>query len=150
MLLWRVSKHANLDGRGGLLASARWHSQGSPVVYLATSPAGALLEVLVHLELTPGDFPRSYRLLKAEVSDEVPVPRIEAESLPRGWQFHAAVTRSKGDEWLAALSSALLAVPSALVPETFNVMLNPRHPDAAQVRVLAHRQYGFDPRLFER
>ena len=47
MFLWRISNHSALDGRGGLYAPARWHSQGHPVVYLATSPAGALVEVLV-------------------------------------------------------------------------------------------------------
>jgi len=58
MFLWRISNHATLNGRGGLYTSARWHTAGRLVVYLAESSAGALLEALVHLELKPGRLPK--------------------------------------------------------------------------------------------
>ena len=57
MFLWRISNYRTLDGRGGLETSARWHSQGRPIVYLAESVSGALLEVLVHFELVRHGFP---------------------------------------------------------------------------------------------
>ena len=82
MFLWRISNHSTLDGRGGLHAAARWHSQGYAIVYLAASPAGALVEVLVHLELDPQRLPASYRMLKAEAPDEAQPRRITAASLP--------------------------------------------------------------------
>jgi RES domain-containing protein len=148
MFLWRISNHATLDGRGGLLASARWHSKGRPVVYLATSPAVAVLEALVHLELNIADLPESYRLLKAEAPDGLRRLRIAADSLPKGWEMDENVSRARGDEWLAEGTSAILEVPSAIVPETVNVLLNPRHRDAGRVAILWHKQFPYDRRLF--
>jgi RES domain-containing protein len=149
MFLWRISNHAELDGRGGLLASARWHTQGRPVVYLAASPAGALVEVLVNLELDAARLPGNYTMLKVEAPDDVPIRRIELASLPEGWAGDLAISRSRGDEWLAGGESALLEVPSAILPDTFNMLLNPRHPDAGRVRVVGQRAYPYDRRFFK-
>ena len=149
MFLWRISNHSALDGRGGLYAAARWHSQGRAVVYLATSPAGALVEVLVHLELDPQRLPATYRMLKAEAPDQVEVTRIPMASLPRTWRDDLLLTRGKGDEWLSTGQSALLEVPSAILPETFNLLLNPRHPDAERVDVLWHEPFPYDRRFFK-
>ncbi len=147
MLLWRISNHATLDGRGGLAASARWHTEGREVVYLAESPAGALVEALVHLELDPARLPKSYRLLKAEAPDNLSMKTITGANLPRSWIADQIATRTVGDEWLASKTTALLRVPSAIVPETFNVLLNPEHPDAGSVQVLWQEEHPWDARL---
>jgi len=149
MFLRRISNHEGLDGRGGLLASGRWHTQGRPIVYLAASPAGALVEVLVNLELDAARLPRSYTLLKAEAPDDLLVRRIEVGSLPEGWKGDLTITRNLGDEWLAAGESALLEVPSAILPDTSNVLLNPQHPDAGRIRVVGQQAYPYDRRLFK-
>ena len=149
MVLWRISNHTTLAGRGGLLASARWHTQGRPIVYLAQSPAGALTEVLVHLELEPDDLPRSYKLLKVEVPGDVAVARVDLAALPKRWKDKLTITRTIGDKWLASRKTALLRVPSVIVPETFNVLLNPEHPDARRIKVLSHQRYPWDERLFK-
>jgi RES domain-containing protein len=149
MFLWRISNHEGLDGRGGMLASARWHTQGRPVVYLAASPAGALVEVLVNLELDAARLPGSYMMLKVEAPDDILVRRIEMASLPSGWAGDLSISRSLGDEWLAGGESALLEVPSAIVPDTFNVLLNPQHPDAGRIKVVWQRAYPYDRRFFK-
>ena len=149
MLLWRISNHATLDGEGGLIASARWHTQGHPVLYLAETPAGALVEVLVHLELDPAHLPRSYKLLKAEAPDNISRREIGKAELAANWTQDLRATRELGDGWLRSRSTALLLVPSAIVPETFNVLLNPHHPEAARVRIVSHRDYPWDKRLLE-
>jgi RES domain-containing protein len=141
MILWRISRHSTLDGHGGLLASARWHTRGQPIVYLAESPAGALLEVLVHLELTVDSLPSHYGLLKAEAPDETSLRTLGPLDLSEDWVSDVILTRSIGDEWLASGSEVLLRVPSAIVPETFNVLLNPTHPDAGRVQALWHQEY---------
>jgi RES domain-containing protein len=146
VFLWRISNHERLDGRGGLIASARWHTRGRPVVYLATTPAGALVEALVHLELKPDQLPKSYRLLKAEAPDDL--PKMYFSALTDDWRQNEIASRTLGDEWLARADAALLEVPSVILPETFNVLLNPAHPDAARVQVLWHEAYPFDQRLF--
>jgi RES domain-containing protein len=149
MFLWRISNHAGLEGRGGLLASARWHTRGRAVVYLAKSPAGALIEVLVNLELDAARLPGSYTMLKVEAPDDIQVMRVEVASLPEGWAGDMSISRSRGDEWLVGGESALLEVPSAILPATFNVLLNPQHPDAARVRVVWQRAYPYDRRFFK-
>ena len=149
MILWRISNHSTLDGRGGLHASARWHSRGHAIVYLASSPAGALVEVLVHLELDPQRLPASYRMLKAEAPDENSMRRLSTASLPDNWRDDHSLTRRVGDAWLIAGQSALLEVPSAILPETFNMLLNPHHPHAQRVAVLWHRPFPFDRRFFK-
>jgi RES domain-containing protein len=147
MFLWRIGNHTTLDGRGGLLASARWHTQGRAVVYLAESPAGALVEVLVHLELDPAHLPKSYRLLKTQAPDDLAMQTIARADLPSGWINNETATRTVGDEWLGSGTSALLRVPSVIVPETYNVLLNPEHADAAKVKVLWQPEYPWDARL---
>jgi RES domain-containing protein len=149
MFLWRISNHSTLDGRGGLFASARWHTGGRRLVYLAATPAGALVEILVHLELDPAHLPRSYQLLKAEAPDAIRAATIDVTTLPENWREDTTVSRTKGDEWLASGTSALLEVPSAILPETFNFLLNPLHPDSGRISVLWHRPYPYDPRLFQ-
>jgi RES domain-containing protein len=150
MFLWRISNHPTLDGRGGLEASARWHTQGRPIVYLAETVAGALLEVLVHLELSPIRLPKSYRLLKVEAPDELSMRELSASDLSENWTCDETETRTLGDEWLASERTPLLRVPSAIAPETFNVLLNSAHEQARHLRIISHLEYPWDPRLISR
>ena len=147
MILWRISKHSALDGRGGLFASARWHTHGRPIVYLAESPAGALLEALVHLELVTGAYPAHYGLLKIEAPTGISRRKVETARLSQNWFKDLVETRTIGDEWLASRSALFLRVPSVLVPETFNVLFNPGHPDSGKVRILWYAEYPWDARL---
>ncbi len=150
MFLWRISNHRTLDGRGGLETSARWHSQGRPIVYLAESVAGALLEVLVHLELSPVRLPKSFRLLKVEVPDDLSVEVLSANDLGNNWIDDETLTRTVGDQWLASKRSALVRVPSAIVPETLNVLLNSAHEESRRLKIVSHREYPWDLRLISR
>ncbi len=147
MTLWRISRHAGLEGTG-LLASARWHTAGRRIVYLADSPASALVETLVHLELAPDLIPGDYRLLKIDAPDAVSREAAERDRFPTGWEFEARTTRTIGDAWLRGARTAMLKVPSALVPETENWLLNPAHADAREIRVVWEKAFPFDNRLF--
>lgn len=147
MILWRISNYADLSGSGGLLHRGRWHNQGRPVVYLAESAAGALLEALVHIEAShPSEMPLSYQLLEIDVPEAATVTDV-AEPLGDAWQQELAATRRIGDQWLAAQASLLLRVPSAVVGRTFNVLMNPAHPQAQTCRVVSVARYPFDGRL---
>lgn len=150
MLLWRISNHSSLDGRGGLIADGRWHFQGTPVVYLAESPAGALVEVLVHLELDITSLPVGYKLLKIEAPSDLLPENLKETEIPSRWRGDPRVTAELGTNWLKRGRVALLRVPSAIVPETFNVVLNPLHPDAAKLKIVWHRRYPWDSRLLRR
>ncbi|WP_207458209.1 RES family NAD+ phosphorylase [Azospirillum sp. SYSU D00513] len=147
MKLWRISNPADLRGIGGLRAGARWHNRGRPIVYLAESAPGASLEILVHQEISsPADLPDGYRLLTVEVDDGV-LP-ANCPDLPEDWREREALTRAIGDQWLAEGASALLRVPSAIMPDVHNILLNPLHPDAAKARIVSSRLAPFDRRLF--
>jgi len=144
---WRISSHASLDGSGGLRASGRWHTRGRRIVYCAPNPATALLEILVHAEIDVDDIPVSLRYLEIDVPDSISVETLNVETLPGNWRSNPEATRGAGDEWLHSGRTALLRVPSVIVPVTWNVLVNPQHPDSPQIRIIHTYEHGIDPRL---
>jgi RES domain-containing protein len=149
VFLWRISNHLSLAGDGALRTPGRWHSRGRRVVYCAQSPAAALLEILVHFEIDIQDLPVRYRLLKIEAPDDVQVGRGSVDDLPASWPQKTEVTRDLGERWLVKGSAALLSVPSAIVPETFNILLNPAHQEAKRIVVVQAGEHAIDPRLLK-
>jgi RES domain-containing protein len=116
------------------------------MAYLAGCPPGALIEILVHLELNQLELPPSYLLLHISAPDRLNIPDL---AVPGGeaWKGDEAVTRKIGDTWLKSRRSALARVPSAILPETFNYLLNPLHPDAARITIAKTRSALLDSRL---
>lgn len=148
MILWRVSNYRTLDGAGGLYVSGRWHTKGRPVVYCAQNPSTSLLETLVHLEIDAEDRPDSFQLLKIEGPDSLSFEKIEPASLPSDWVAEIGTTQSIGDHWLTEKRTPLLQVPSVLVPETWNVLINPLHAEAHLLKITGIYEHAFDARLF--
>jgi len=144
--LWRISNQRSLSGEGGLRYSARWHTAGHRIVCLAESPAGAMIEALAHLELDETDWPRSYQLMQVEVPAALRAVEL-SPGTGRSWRKSLATTRRAGDAWLHSGRSALARVPSAILPQTWNVLLNPGHSDAKQVRIVRTIRAEYDPRL---
>jgi RES domain-containing protein len=147
MRLWRISDHASLSGDGGVFFSARWHNRGKRIVYLADHPAAALLEVIVHLEVGAENMPYGYQLLKVDAPDNLRIDEADPGVLPADWKTRLSLTRNIGDVWLNEGSAALLRVPSAIVPEASNYLLNPGHADAARIVIASAMRAAFDPRL---
>jgi RES domain-containing protein len=144
MILWRISRHRDLSGIGGLKAAGRWHYAGHAVVYLAETPASALLEVCVHT--SANDVPPEFTLLKIE-GPEVEVPSIKVDDLLKDWRTQLEVTRDLGTAWLEKNENVLLQVTSAIVPETVNFLFNPSHKHAAKFCITEVFSYPFDLRL---
>ena len=150
MHLWRLARwpYRALDGEGGRLHSARWHTAGRPVVYAASHLSLAVLEVIVHAESS--ELPADLYAFALEVPDDVAVEGLDAGEMPPDWsEPGSAACRARGDAWLAAGRTALLGVPSGIVPEETNYLINPRHPDAPRVTVERHRRFTFDSRLLK-
>jgi RES domain-containing protein len=145
--LWRITNHVDLAGNGGRYSHSRWSLRGSRIVFLAESPAGAMLEVLVHLPFAKGALPDEYNLLRIEVADECSRRDLNP---PRGkaWKDNQGLTQRIGGTWLGSRETALARIPSAVLPFTWNWLLNPEHPDAAQVRIQSVIRERFDNRLF--
>jgi RES domain-containing protein len=146
--LWRISGHNSLSGEGGLRYSARWHSAGRRIVYFAESPAGALIEVLVHAELNQKNWPRFYDLMQVAAPDSVQIELLTVPTRGEDWRVSPRVTRGLGDEWLRSKRTALARVPSAILPSTWNLLLNPEHPEADQLAILKVTRADYDSRLF--
>ena len=142
MFLWRISNYATLDGIGGTLQSARWHSQGRPIIYAADHPAAALLEMLANFDTSL--LPDTFQLLKIAVPSRTQKPHAMPHA---GWLNDVSISRSLGDNWLARRKSLLLKVPSAILPHVFNVLINPQHPQAAHLKIVGGYAVPLDARL---
>lgn len=147
---WRIVKqrHAEtaFDGEGARLYGGRWNSPGVAVVYASESRALATLEVLAGLQ-TNSPLPE-YVLIPAEFEDSL-VVAVEVEELPVNWRKNPPPpsTQRVGDDWIAGGGSAVLRVPSALVPQESNYLLNPRHTAFSEVRIGQPEGVAMDPRL---
>jgi RES domain-containing protein len=148
MRVWRIAREVYplLDGEGARRWGGRWNSPGTAVVYTASSSALAVLESLIARD--EEDVPEDLILARIRVPDDALIERVEVEALPPDWQapLHERC-RAIGDEWAASGRSPILAVPSAVLPEETNYLLNPLHPAMRKCRVVASRRFSFDPRL---
>lgn len=147
--VWRVfkAKHSQdaLTGEGARLYGGRWNSIGTPMIYTAEHLSLAMLEILVHTKIPAAT--TDYLKVPLQL-DESLVGTIRLDQLPSGWDANppSAVSQSIGDEWSSTASTPVLRIPSAVVPEEWNYLLNPLHPDISFIpgEVTACR---FDPRL---
>jgi RES domain-containing protein len=153
--VWRIGVEAptyaanDLSGTGAKMTGGRWNSKGTPVVYCASNIALATLETVHYLR--SGSLPFNRYLVRIDVPDAVWGARQVLDPLPAGWDAIPAgkTARAAGDGWIASGSSALLLVPSVIVPDEFNVLLNPQHGDAALIVATALRRWIYDPRFFD-
>ena len=148
---WRIISRAYtdeaFDGEGARLYGGRWNSEGTAMIYLAGSLALATLEQLAHLSRTD--------LLKGQfMRFRVEIPRhaileLDEEALPSEWASNPEATRPLGDRWTQAEDSLALRVPSAIVPEESNYLVNPRHPNMDDLQIGDPEPYVFDKRFAE-
>ncbi len=147
---WRITKSARaataFDGEGARLYGGRWNSPGAPVVYTAQSESLAALELLVHLQATWSL--RSYCSIPVDFDDAL-VASVDPAALPPDWRDSPAPSALQqiGDQWVAAQGSVVLQVPSAIVPNELDFILNPRHPDFGRLVVGPPSGFELDPRL---
>lgn len=149
-VLWRLMKpeHApGLDGEGARLVGGRWNSPGVPVVYCSESLALAVLESFVHLPPAMRGAARLPEMtaVKLALPEDATLWEPEEAELPDLTDPEAC--REFGDAWLAAARTLALAVPSAVVPLERNVLINPAHPEAVGIAMLAEAPFRFDRRM---
>ncbi len=148
--LWRVVKRRHaataFDGKAAQQFGGRWNSPGRGAVYASASKSLAVLEVLVHL-----DVGRTLPRLVAFTFDvdATLVDRLPDTQLPRHWRTSRGLvaTQQTGDAWLVSGRALALAVPSAIVPEELNYLLNPAHPTFARLKFGRSIPFILDPRL---
>ncbi|MGK5045071.1 RES family NAD+ phosphorylase [Janthinobacterium sp. GB4P2] len=153
-VLWRIAVEtpaypaSDLNGTGARITGGRWNSKGAPVVYCSTSIALATLETVHYLR--GGGLPFNRYLVRIVIPDVVWNARQVLDPFPGGWDAIPAGLSGKraGDGWIAAGKTALLLVPSVIVPDEYNVLLNPRHADAVAITASTVRRWSYDPRFF--
>lgn len=151
MRWWRIvkTKHAAVafDGEGARRFEGRWNSKGTPVVYCSATLSLAALELLVHLEVE--DFGVSRVAIPVEGPDFLKIERLSIEQLSSNWRDYPAPLSLAilGDRWVAQAGSSVLEVPSAVIPQESNLLLNPQHPDFQHLHIGQPEPFGLDARL---
>jgi RES domain-containing protein len=153
--VWRIGTDTpsyqadDLSGGGAKATGGRWNSVGTAVVYTSQTRALACLETVVHLNA--GGLPFNRYLVEVTIPDDIwaAAQTESAASLPVGWDAEPAGRTSIqfGTSWISAGSGALLMVPSVIVTEELNVLINPLHRDAARITARKIRKWLYDPRL---
>lgn len=153
MLVWRICSVRYADqafsGEGARLYGGRWNRRGTRVVYTSTTLSLAALELFVHLDtdLVPEDLVA----VSAEIPLHLRVDELQAGDLPSAWRRYPAPEglQDLGTRWLLGEQSAVLSVPSAVVPVERNFLLNPAHQDFAQILPHEPQPFRFDPRMWK-
>lgn len=150
MIVYRLSKEKfakNLSGRGAEMVGGRWNSRGNAMLYTSQSIALCVTEIAVHVPL--GILPKDYQLIRIEIPDE---DFLEVKRLPKDWQSfpHSNSTQMIGDKFLKENKFLVMKVPSATVQGEFNYLINTRHKDFGEIKILKIENFNFDERLFKR
>lgn len=152
--LWRIAADTpsyvadDTSGAGAEKTGGRWNAIGTPMLYTSPTIALAVLETMVHLGA--GALPLNRFLVRLDVPDAVwkgaarvdPVGLVGWNAVPSG-----RVSIDWGNAWCAARPSAIALVPSVVVPEEFNALINPRHPEAAKITARKIRRWDYDSRV---
>lgn len=152
--VWRIAADTptyeadDLTGAGAKATGGRWNSKGLAMVYASETRALACLETLAHFGKT---LPLNRYLVAITIPASVwkQARRESLASVPVGWDAEPAGRASIafGDQWLRPQNPALLIVPSVIVPEEANVLINPAHPQCAGIKAVKVRRWLYDPRM---
>jgi RES domain-containing protein len=151
--LWRISKRRYADtafsGEGARRVGGRWNSRGQGMVYTSGTLSLAALEVFVHMEVE--DVATMLAYIQVDVPTEVKIEYLEVAQLPPDWRNipAPAILATMGDDWFRSGSTAILAVPSVVIPLEYNYLINPSHPDFVKLTVELPQPFELDPRLWK-
>jgi len=140
-------RHArDLSGKGAQLAGGRWNKKGLPALYLAENRSLSILEAIVHCH-SINDL-NNRVILSIEVNDNL-IDVFNTKNLPNNWNSFPwnNFTINEGSKWLKSLNNLSLQIPSAIIPEEINYIVNPRHPEFNKVKIVDKQVFRPDQRL---
>lgn len=149
MIIYRLAIESyknDLSGTGAQLFGGRWNSVGLPVLYATENISLVVLEILVRADMQT--IPLSYHLIKIEIPALIQPQSIPKSKLKTAWKDDVIYTQLMGDEFIKLNKLLLLKVPSAIVDEEHNYLINPEHSDYKKVKFIAVKKFQFDKRLF--
>jgi RES domain-containing protein len=153
MIVFRLSKTQyadDLSGKGAEIAGGRWNSKGTPMIYTAESRALCIAELAMYLPL--GFVPKDFSFISFTIPDNIPVFNLQKDQLPFNWNVypHPNETQEIGDRFVKENKYLLMKVPSVIVEEEFNYLINPRHKFIQKIVVSVVTSFSFNARLFNR
>jgi RES domain-containing protein len=139
------AKYPAHDGEGAKLFGGRWNHKGIPMIYCAEAASLCALEVLAN----GANVPAGMALVEIEIPDYLSIVSVQMDELPVGWDYSVPSSASKdmGTEWARRKISAVMSIPSVIIPRERNYLLNPLHHDFRQIRFGKPEPFVFDPRL---
>jgi len=149
MIIYRLAIETyknDLSGTGSKLFGGRWNSVGLAVLYTTENISLAVLEILVRTDMQT--IPISYHLIKIDIPNAIEPQLISSDKLKKDWKNDIGYTQWMGDEFIKSANSLLLKVPSAIVDEENNYVINPKHNDFKKVKIVKVNKFQFDKRLF--
>lgn len=152
MTIYRLTKKKYQDtaftGSGAVRSAGRWHPAGVPVVYASDTPAGALLEIIAHTEAS-SLLGHAYVLFTIDLDRDRHLLVLEPEVWPADWRAlrWPTSTQAIGTRWFQDQDSVILQVPSVIVPQQHNFLINPQHPHFEELEIDGPTPFEIDPRL---
>lgn len=153
MRIWRLTTRkfaaTAFTGVGNRKAGSRWVPEGLLAVYTSQYISTAVLETLVHID--PGHFGNNHVLIAADIPEEIAIDEVDVAALPSNWRelYEDDTLQQVGKDWINRASSAVLIVPSAVIPQEHNIIINPLHPDFAKIHINEPEKFKFDGRLIK-
>jgi RES domain-containing protein len=152
---WRLVREKRLPdaftGEGARLGRGRWNHVGTPVVYVSETQSLAILELFIHFTRIDIKLSKSLLVIPLEIPDSLEVIEVFPKDLKSDWRSSPPPdsTRDVGTQWVKKGRSAVLRVPSVIVPEEFNLVLNPKHADFAKIKIGEPKRFALDARLWK-
>ena len=149
MIVYRItnSKYKDdISGSGAKITGARWNLPGSSMLYTAENISLSTLELLVHIGFN--DIQNFYHLLTIFIPDDAAIKEISSAKLKTNWQEDEDYTAFMGTDFINSNQSLILKVPSAIITEEHNYLVNPDHPDFKKIKIKRSKQFIFDKRLY--
>ncbi len=151
MIVYRLAASAykdDLTGTGAKLYGGRWNSIGFPALYCTQNISLAVLEILVRTGIDI--LPPAYSIIKLDIPEKISVQKILKSKLKTGWKTDIESTQWMGTEFLKNAKHAVMEIPSAIIDDEYNFLINPRHADFKKIKLISAEKFEFDKRLFLR
>ncbi len=152
---WRIVSKKRLQdaftGEGARLGGGRWNHVGTPVVYVSETQSLAILELFIHFTRIDITLSKSLFAIPVEIPDSLKIIEVSLKDLKSDWRLSPppGSTRDIGTKWVRKGTSAILRVPSAIIPEECNVAINPQHPDFAKIKIGGPKHFSLDERIWK-
>ncbi|MCL2931996.1 MAG: RES family NAD+ phosphorylase [Trichodesmium sp. MAG_R03] len=148
LTVWRIShkKYINiaLIGEGCHCGKGRWNSKGTALIYTSATLSLAALETLVYMEIE--NFSNIFVSISLKIPDNFPIKQVNESLLPHNWRDNPSpeALASIGDQWFTSKTTVLLRVPSAIIPQEYNYLINPLHPDFEKISIAPPQPFTLD------